>query len=122
MTLKEMLNQNFSDPNLITLERYKSAKFAFIIFTFLFFVNFYFVGANFFVDIFSITFGVSYILMLLSLIFYIYFFIKKMLINKPNQLIFIITVLLLTILFVFMLLPMIFKGGIIGIFDLIGMR
>ncbi len=120
MTLKEMLNQNFSDKNLITIERYKSAKFAFIIFTFLFFVNFYFVGADFFTEIFSSTFSISYVLMLLSFVFYVYFFIKKMFLEKPNSPFSIILIVILIILFLLMILPLIFKWWLMGILDMIG--
>lgn len=119
MTLKEMINQNFSDPKQITLERYKSAKFAFIISTFLFFVNFYLVWANFYKDLFSASLGITYIIMLLSLVFYIYFFMKNMFFEKTKSTVFLLILVLLFLIFVILLLPVVFKWGIIWVFNVI---
>lgn len=119
MTLKEMLNQNFSDPKQITLERYKSAKFAFIITAFLFFVNFYFVWASFYINIFSSTLWIIYVVMLLALIFYVYFFFKNLLIDKPSPILLTSIIIFCSIIFVLLLLPILFEWGLFWIFDLV---
>ena len=105
MWLKEMLKETFSNKKDITLERYKAAKFAFIVSSFLFFINFYLVWANFYLDIFSNTLGILYIILILSLVFYIYFFIKKILVWKIPWFIFIIFFIILLVIFWLAILP-----------------
>lgn len=117
MSLKEMLKQDFSTPKTITLERYKSAKFMLIITSFLFFINFYLVWAKFYINIFNNTLGVIYILLLLSFVFYIYFFIKNMLIEKINNLYFIIILIILFMTFSFFVLPVIVNGWLFWLLE-----
>jgi len=119
MWLKEMLKRTFSDENKIILERYRWAKLAFIISSFLFFINFYFVWANFYLDFFWKTLGVIYIILLLSLVFYVYFFIKKLLIWKIPKFVFIIILIFLLLIFGFLVLPIIVEWGFNYILGLI---
>lgn len=109
MWLKEMIKKTFSDDSKITIERYKAAKFVFILSSFLFFMNFYLVWANFYLEIFGKTLGIIYIILLLSLVFYIYLFIKKLLIWKVPKYILIIILLFLFIIFLFVLLPVLLE-------------
>ncbi len=118
MGLKEILKQEFSNPKDITLERYRATKFAFIISVFLFFINFYFVWANFYSGIFTNTLGISYLLLLLSIVFYVYFLIKKMLLEKIPKFLFIIIFILLFVLSIFLSLPIIIKWWLVWILEL----
>lgn len=119
MSLKEILKQSFSDPKEITLERYKWAKFAFIITAFFFFLNFYFVGARFYSDIFTNTLGISYILLLISILYFIYFLVKLSFIDKPNKILNLVIFILLFWWFIVLLLPVVFKWGISSVLDLL---
>jgi hypothetical protein len=110
MGLKEMIKKTFKDEKQITIERYRWAKFAFILSSFLFFMNFYYVWANFYTNIFANTLGIMYIILLLSLIFYVYFFIKKLLIDKVPKYLFIIILIILFLIFSFLVLPLIVEG------------
>lgn len=107
MTLKEMIKQKFSNPKAITLERYKAAKFMLIISSFLFFINFYLVWAKFYLNFFTNTLGIMYIILLLSFVFYVYFFTKNMLIEKIQNYFFIIILIMLFLIFSFFALPVI---------------
>jgi hypothetical protein len=109
MSLKEMLKQSFSNPKEIILERYKAAKFAFIVTSFSFFLNFYFVGAHFYSNFFSSTLNISYVLLLLSIVFFVYFLVKLVMIDKPNKYINFILFILLFSTFIVLLLPIVFK-------------
>ncbi len=120
MSLKEILKQSFDEPKEISLQRYKAAKFIFVLTSFLFFVNFYFVGVNFYVDIFSKTLGISYILLLLSLVFYIYFLIKHIFIEKIPKYLFVLIPVLFFASFIILLLPVIFRWWFFWIFELLG--
>lgn len=108
MWLKEMLKEDFSKPKTITLERYKAAKFMLIISSFLFFLNFYFVWAQFYLNIFSNTLGVAYTILLLSFVYYVHFFIKNMLIEKVKRYYFIIILVILFLIFTVFVSPLIF--------------
>ncbi len=117
MNLKVLLKQKFSDDEKIVLERYKAAKFLFILSSLVFFLNYIFIGSGFLVEVFRSTFAFSYIMLLLGLIYYIYFFIKKALLNKiPKVLFFIIFILIFT-LFLFFSLPLVIKWWIIGLVE-----
>lgn len=119
MWLKEMIKKTFSDEKKITIERYRGAKFAFILSSFVFFMNFYFVWANFYLDFFSHTLGVSYIILLLSLAFYMYFWIKKLLIWKIPNYFFIIILIILLLIFGFFILPIIIEWWLNWVLGLI---
>lgn len=112
MGLKETIIEKISKPNKIVLERYRAAKITFIICVFLFFVNFYFVWVDFYADFFIKSLVIFYILLLLSLVFYIYFFIKKTFIEKLPNYIFIIILAILIILFGLLTFPVILDWGI----------
>lgn len=117
MSLKEMLKKDFSTPKTITLERYRAAKFTLIITSFLFFINFYLVWAKFYLNIFNNTLGIIYILLLLSFVFYIYFFIKNILLEKINNLYFIIILIVLFVTFSFFVLPVIVNGWLFWLLE-----
>ena len=116
MWLKEAIKKTFSDEKTLLIERYRAAKSAFIIISFLFFVNFYFVWAKFHLDFFSWTLPIMYIILLLSLVFFVYFFLKKTLIWKiPNHLFIVLLIVLLGVFSLFVL-PSIVRGGLLVVF------
>lgn len=119
MSFKEMLKQSFSDPKTLTLERYKAAKFAFIVTAFLFFLNFYFVWANYYSDIFSNTLWTIYILLVLSIVIYVYFLVKMVFVENPQKYLYIIIFILMFISFIVLLFPLVFSWGLQWVFDLI---
>ena len=118
MWLKEKLKQKFSNDKEISIERCKASKFIFIISSILFFQNFYFVWANFYLDIFSKTLWYMYVILVLSLISYIYFFIKKSLVSKVPNYIFIVFIILFILLFLLLLLPITLDWGLNWLLDL----
>lgn len=109
MELKEMLKENFNNTKEITKERYKASKVAFLTTAFLFFLNFYFVWAKFYSDFFDNTLWISYILLLLSMFFYIYFLIKNKFVEKFPEHLFKIIFIVLLVFFIILLLPAVFK-------------
>ena len=115
MWLKETLNKKFSNPENITLERYRASKFAFIMSSFLFFLNFYFVWAGFYSDIFSNTLGIMYIVLLLSMVFFVYFYTKKIYLSKLPKAFFVLLIVFLLLLIIFLALPIVVKWWILWI-------
>ncbi|MFK7780421.1 MAG: hypothetical protein QM490_04800 [Candidatus Gracilibacteria bacterium] len=112
MGLKEMLKKDFTKQKTITLERYKASKFMLVISSFVFFLNFYFVGARFYLNIFTSTLGITYIILLLSFVYYVYFFIKNMYIEKIKNYYFILIFIVLFIMFLIFAFPLIFSGSL----------
>jgi hypothetical protein len=118
MELKEVIKETFWDNKKITLERYLAAKKIFILVSFLFFLDFYFVGAWFYPNIFSSILGYLYILLLISILFYFYFWIKRLLINIGNRTLNIIIFIILLIILVCFALPVIIHWWIETILNL----
>jgi len=119
MGLKKIIKDTFGDNKEITFERYKSSKTVLIFTSFFFFLNFYFVWAWFFSEIFSKSLGFLYLLLLLSFVFYFYFLIKKLLINNEKIYFNIIIFIILLLIFWFLSLPIILKWGFNGILELV---
>ncbi len=119
MWLKEMLKKDFSKPKSITLERYKASKFMFIIISFLFFLNFYFVWADFYSNIFIPSLGVMYILLLFSLVFFVYFLIKKLLVEKIKNYYFVIIFILLFLILLSFSSIIVFNEWLIEFYEII---
>ena len=119
MWFKEVLKKTFKDDKKIVFERYKAAKFVFIISSFLFFLNFYFVGARFYIGIFNYTLAFMYVVLLLSIMFYIYYYIKKMLIDKLPAFVFILLLFILFAGFLFLVLPAAIEDGVEWVLKLI---
>lgn len=119
MWLKEMLKGKFTKEKDITLERYKAAKFMFIFSALVFFLNFYFVGAQLHLSFFSRTLNITYVLLLLSFVFYFFFFVKKNLLWKIPNFLFVILIMMLGLLFTFLILPLIIKGWFMSVLNLL---
>ena len=117
MSFKEAIKKTFSDEKSLVIERYRAAKFAFIMASFIFFVNFYFVWAKFYLDIFSWTLPIMYIILLLSLVFFVYFFLKKLLIWKIPRHLFIVLLIILLGIFSLFVLPSVVKGWLLAMFN-----
>ena len=105
-----MLKRKFTKEKDITSERYKAAKFMFIFSIFVFFLNFYLVGKQFYLGFFGKTLSITYIILILSFVFYFFFFIKKMLFEKIPNYFYLILIILLGLFFIFLILPIIIKG------------
>ena len=119
MEIKEIIKNTFSDNEKITLERYKSAKKVLILTSFLFFLNFYFVGAWFYLDFFARSLGYIYILMLFSFLFFTYFGIKKMIINSTKIYFNVIIFIILFSILILLSLPLIIKWWLVWVIDFI---
>lgn len=119
MWLKEMLKQDFWDPKKIIYERYKSAKFVFIISSFLFFVNFYLVWAKFYLNIFNTTLWVAYIMLILSFMFYIYYSLKNLFIEKIKAQYFLILIVILVLLFMILTMPLVVQWGLMWLVEIL---
>lgn len=101
MWLKENLN---SHPDINSI-RYKSAKNIFILSALLFYMNYYFVWAWFYLTFFKKSLTFSYIIFVLCIFIYIYFFLKvKLFINKSTRFYYII-ISILALLFIITLVP-----------------
>ena len=110
--LKDTLKKNFSNWEKITSERYIASKFAFIISSFLFFLNFYLVWANFNLDFFGKTLWILYIILLISIIFFVYFYLKKVFFWKLSKTISILLLIFLFLIFWFLAFPILFDWWI----------
>lgn len=119
MWLKEMLKKDFSKPKTIVLERYKASKFMFIIISFLFFLNFYFVWAGFYPHIFVPSLGIMYILLLFSFVFYIYFLIKNILVEKIKNYYFVIIFTLLFLILLSLSSIIVFNEWLVDFFKIV---
>lgn len=109
MWLKDMLKQDFSNEKVIIEERYKASKFAFVFSVLLFFLNFYFVWANFYSEVFKESLGITYTLMLLSLVLYIYILIRKIYLEKIPKMLNAVIFMFLILFFAVLLFPFVFK-------------
>ena len=119
MWVKEFIKDHFNNKKSLIDKRYTSSKFMFILFSLLFFINFYLIWGKFYLEILELTIWYSYILLILSFLLYIYYFIKKMLLTKVPNYIFYIVIFILVILFLLLLLPIIFNGWINWLLELI---
>ncbi len=119
MGLKEIIKDTFWDDKKITLERYLAAKKTLIIVSFLFFLDFYFVGAWFYPNIFSPMLGYLYILLLISILFYFYFWIKKLIINVTKTYFNIMIFIILLIIMLLFSLPIVIQWWIEWFADLV---
>ena len=111
MTFKKFLEKTLKNKEEMTLARYKSAKFLFIAMTFVFFLNYFFVGAQFHYDFFIKTLTFSYILYLIAFLFYVFYFFKLRVFSKLKWKIaeVIFFVFLLIIFLVFSLIVIVWK-------------
>ncbi len=103
MSFKNFLKKSFEDKKQLSIARYKSAKFAFIMMTLIFFLNYFFVWAQFYYDFFIVTLPYTYILYLLSFLYYVFYFFKLNIFSRFNwniaEIIFFFFLLLLFLLF-----------------------
>ena len=119
MGLKEIIKEIFWDEKKITSERYIAAKKMLIIISFLFFLNFYFVWAWLYLNIFNETLGYLYFSLLFSFLFYFYFFIKKAIINNTKTYFNIIIFIILFFIFIWFCLPVVLDWWIRWVIELI---
>ncbi len=113
MWLKEILKKEFWDPKIITVHRYKAAKFLFVFAAFMFFVNFFFVWAKFYSNELVLTLPYTYLFFLMSLFYYLYFLFKNIFIGKISNFLFYILFFILVNLLIFLLLPIAVKWGVL---------
>lgn len=106
MSLKNKFKSTFASKKDISQERFKAAKFSFIMIAFLFFLNFYFVWAGFYSYFFSKTLWMVYILLLLSILFFFYFLAKMYLIDTKYKFVIYIVLFFLIIFFLILLVPL----------------
>ncbi len=119
MGLKEIIKEIFWDEKKITFERYIAAKKMLIIISFLFFLNFYFVWAWFYLNIFNDTLGFLYFSLLFSFLFYFYFFIKKAIINNTKTYFNVIIFIILFFIFIWFCLPVVLEWWIRWVIELV---
>lgn len=74
MDLKKNREKVLLDNSIVLESRYQAAKYMFMLLTFLFFLNYFFVGAKFYDDIFLKTLPFIYVFFLIGWIMYMYFF------------------------------------------------
>jgi len=74
MDLKKNREKVLLDNSIVLESRYQAAKYMFMLLTFLFFLNYFFVGAKFYDDIFLKTLPFIYVFFLTGWIMYMYFF------------------------------------------------
>ncbi len=76
MDYKNDIKKKFADFQTITLYRYESSKNIFVYLTLAFFMNYFFVWAKFFDNVFIITLPYVYFWFLISFCFFVYFYFK----------------------------------------------
>jgi apolipoprotein N-acyltransferase len=88
--------------------RFEASKSILVLWVFLFFLNFYLLGANFYFDILVNFLPFTYFLFLLSIMYFLFFAFRVYISNKLifNAIIYF----LLFLIFVFLLLPFIFDN------------
>ncbi len=100
---KKFLKDYFSDKQKILSVRYKSSKLLFILMTFIFFLDYFFVWAQFYYNFFIRILPYTYLLYLVSFLFYIFFFFKSKIFIKFKwniaEIIFLMFLILLFLLF-----------------------
>jgi hypothetical protein len=112
MTWKEVLKKNMKNSDKVTNFRYKSSKILFILGAFLFFINFFFVGANFYPNIFTIILPYTYILFCISICVLIFYFLREKILKSRNVSYSIWLWFCILILCTIIVLPVFFKWGI----------
>ena len=109
MWLRDFSNKAFQDSENIILIRYKSAKIILILSVLIFFLNFYFVGANFYFDVLVQFLPFTYIFLLLSFLYY-FFLLFSLKVTSRRVFSWGIFVILLFIVLL-LALPIIFENG-----------
>lgn len=109
MWFKEELNIKFTKESDIILHRYKIAKFFFILLSLIFSVNIFFVWASFYYNFFIKTVYLTYILLIISFFYYVYFLWKVIFLGKVKNFVFYVLGAICFIIFLILLLPMVFK-------------
>jgi hypothetical protein len=83
MAWKEILKRDMSNPEKKSFYRYRSSKIVFVLGAFLFFLNFFFSGANFYPDLFNAILPFTYVSFCMTLYLFVYnFFIFIVFKNK----------------------------------------
>lgn len=103
MDYKNDIKKHFENADDILEYRYNTSKSIFIYSTLFFFLNYFFVWAKFFDNIFLLTLPFAYIWFLMGIFTFIYFYISYTF--KPNKTLNIISGIILFILFLVFLLP-----------------
>lgn len=100
MDYKNEIKLKFQNEKIIEEYRIKSSKNIFIYLWFLFFLNYFFVGAKFFDEFFLITLPYVYFCFLVSFWIFSYFYLKDFLkLNFVNSLILIIILIVFFVVF-----------------------
>lgn len=107
MWFKEILKKDFFESQNKLILRYKSSKAILIIFVLLFFTSLFFIGAWFYSDFLMNYISVFYVLLVISIVFYIFLYFKKTFDQKLSWILLYIFTFLLFIMFVLLLLPVI---------------
>lgn len=110
MNYKKDITSAFLDEKLILKYRYESSRSLFIYWSLIFFLNYFFVWAKFFDDIFLKSLTYSYFVFLIVTFFYSYFFLKytfeiKWILNIILIIIFLLLFLIFSIPFAWIKLP-----------------
>ncbi len=77
MDYKKDVKKVFADESTVLQSRYHASKNVFMYTTFLFFLNYFFVGAKFYDNIFLKTLPYMYVLFLASFFMFLYFFLVR---------------------------------------------
>lgn len=112
MGWKENLKRDMWNSEKKSFFRYRSSKILFVLGAFVFFLNFFFSGANFYPGFFNVTLPFSYIIFCITLYLFIYnFFI--FIVFKNKHLVSKIPVMIICILLLWVsVLPVFTQGGI----------
>ena len=117
MTFIEIFKKYLSDKDEIIKLRYRWSKIVFLVFTFLFFLSFFFSWARFYNEIFSSFIWIFLFLSVLSLDFYLYYLFKSKLSGKINNLFIYILLFIIYIFTSLFMLPIFFEGWFLGILN-----
>ncbi len=117
MWIKNNIKKDFSDKKTLCKARYDSARFVFVITSFLFFVWFFFVSAWFYNEIFEKILSSLYIFLIISFDILVYLFLSNKVWEGFNIWFKILSIVLLTILSVIFMWPVIYDWGFVWLYN-----
>lgn len=112
MTWKESLKRDMSNQEKKSFYRYRSSKILFVLGAFLFFLNFFFSGANFYPGFFNYTLPFSYIIFCMTLYSFIYNFFIFIVFKNKSFVAKLPTMLICVFLLAISVMPVFLKWGI----------
>lgn len=117
MWIKNNIKKDFSDKKILCKARYDSAKFVFVLSSFLFFVWFFFVSAWFYSVFFEKILSSLYIFLIISFDILVFLFLSNKIWDDFTILFKILSIVLLFILSILFMWPVLYDWGFMGLYN-----